>query len=151
MQAASKGQSVEVSRLLRGGADVHTVDSTKWGARSTTLHCGVAANDVETIEVLLKAGVDPNKADQYGETPLMKAARSSKLKVIECLLRAGSDKNAVANDGRTALDFAQEKLRSFDLSSSLSSGSDSGGSSSSSPGSVQQALALAEKCLELLQ
>src|SRR5262249_40374038 len=46
------------------------------------------------INVLVKAGADPNTKNPEGETPLMAAARSGKLEAAKVLLEAGADINA---------------------------------------------------------
>ena len=46
------------------------------------------------LELLLAAGADAEKADVYGNTPLLIAADYGRLACVERLLEAGADKDA---------------------------------------------------------
>jgi serine/threonine protein kinase/ankyrin repeat protein len=59
-------------------------------------------------ENLLQAGCDVNAADSNGRTPLMYAARYSRLTAVRLLLEAGANVNARDKDGMTALDMAKQ-------------------------------------------
>jgi serine/threonine protein kinase/ankyrin repeat protein len=58
-------------------------------------------------ENLLQAGCDVNAADSNGRTPLMYAARYSRLTAVRLLLEAGASIKARDKDGMTALDLAE--------------------------------------------
>src|SRR6185295_1795193 len=59
------------------------------------------------VELLLKAGADPNAASGEGETVLMAAARTGKPEALKLLLKAGADPNAAERQfGETALMWA---------------------------------------------
>jgi len=58
-------------------------------------------------ENLLQAGCDANAADSNGRTPLMYAARYSRLTAVRVLVEAGANVNARDKDGMTALDLAK--------------------------------------------
>jgi len=59
-------------------------------------------------ENLLQAGCDVNAADSNGRTPLMYAARYSRLTAVRLLLEAGANVNARDKDGMTALDLTKQ-------------------------------------------
>jgi len=59
-------------------------------------------------ENLLQAGCDVNAADNNGRTPLMYAARYSRLTAVRLLLEAGANVNARDKGGMTALDLANQ-------------------------------------------
>ena len=54
------------------------------------------------------AGADVEKADVYGNTPLLVAADSGRRACVERLLEAGADKDAQSADGETALHTAAD-------------------------------------------
>jgi uncharacterized protein len=59
------------------------------------------------VELLLKAGADPNSAIPGGETALMTAARTGKVGVVKALISAGADVHAKEEKrGQTALMWA---------------------------------------------
>jgi ankyrin repeat protein len=59
------------------------------------------------IELLLKAGADPNVARSTGETPLMTAARTGNVDVLKLILAHSANVNAKETvTGQTALMWA---------------------------------------------
>jgi len=60
------------------------------------------------VEILLKAGADPNAADTFGQTPLMIAAQSGNERAVQRLIAAGANVNSVNVDGKTALSLVKE-------------------------------------------
>ena len=59
------------------------------------------------VEMLLKAGANPNAAQAYSETVLMTCARSGALEAVKALLARGADVNAVeTSEGQTAVMWA---------------------------------------------
>lgn len=67
--------------------------------------CGSAySGNVERVTALLKQGVNPNCADDIGQTPLLFAARNGHTEVVKALLDGGADVDNVSNfNKRTAL------------------------------------------------
>ena len=59
----------------------------------------VKEKDLETIELLIKKGVDVNSKDKSGKTPLYWAAEYGRTNVVKLLLKAGADVNATVSDG----------------------------------------------------
>ncbi len=85
-----------VRYLLAHGADVN----------KTCQGCATAlgdATDPEMTVLLLQAGADPNRSTAQGDTPLMNAARSQRVKQAQLLLDAGADPNVYTNYGATPL------------------------------------------------
>ncbi|KAF3074049.1 Ankyrin-3 [Trichoderma lentiforme] len=68
--AARKGRINVINLLLEFKANIHSLSRTE----ETPLHIAVA--HPEAIEVLLKAGADPNSVDKEGRTPLDSEERS---------------------------------------------------------------------------
>jgi len=61
----------------------------------------------ESISSLLKAGLDPNSIDNFGQTPLHYAIRMGNKRAMELLLEAGADPNAKEiTHGNTPLHLA---------------------------------------------
>ena len=59
--------------------------------------------------LLLAAGANVDKQNDYGFTPLMKAAYHGKIEVVKELLKAGANKELKNNDGETAYDKASKE------------------------------------------
>jgi uncharacterized protein len=70
---------------------------------TTALHWAVRANDLETVQRLLRGGASPNVANRNGVTPLLLAAINADAVMVETLLQAGADPNASLSAGQTIL------------------------------------------------
>ena len=80
--------------------------------------CGPSASDIsiheaaglkgniEAVKQHLAAGADVNMKDDWGKTPLHKAAAYGGKEVTELLIDAGADVNTKNDEGRTPLDLA---------------------------------------------
>lgn len=64
-----------------------------------------AANmgDVESVERLLKDGVDPNEMSDFANGPLHAAANTGSVELAKVLIDAGCNVNAINDDGVTPL------------------------------------------------
>jgi len=62
--------------------------------------------DIESVRRLLRAGVDVNARDKYGQTALMLAAHQGHSLIVEELVNAGANLNATAKYNLTALMLA---------------------------------------------
>jgi ankyrin repeat protein len=101
--AAMHGDKSAMRSLLAKKADVNApqVDGT------TALHWAVRANDLEMIDLLLKAGARVSAANQSGATPMQLAAMSGNSASMERLIQGGADPNApLSPTGDTALMMA---------------------------------------------
>src|SRR5438552_14796744 len=95
-----KGNKQAVRALLLRKADVNApqVDGT------TALHWAVRADDLETTDLLIRAGANVSAANREGVTPLMLAATNGSTRMIEKLIKAGANPNAsLSKFGDTAL------------------------------------------------
>src|SRR5580704_202465 len=71
---------------------------------TTALHWAAHWNDIDAVNLLLKAGADAKAANRYGATPLSEAAVLGNAVMIEALLKAGADaKTLTTADGETVL------------------------------------------------
>ena len=67
---------------------------------------GAVEGHLEVADLLLKAGVDKDAADEDGETALHWAVRSGHSEVVTRLLEAGADKAVADSDGKLPSDVA---------------------------------------------
>ena len=105
--AAMSGDVEAVKSAIAAGADV----KGKWskGLHPTPLIAAIkdeTASRVEIVEMLLKAGADPNIADDGGQSPLTYAAMADSRRITKFLLDYGADVNRKGHAGLTALHVA---------------------------------------------
>jgi len=99
---------LEIARFLADrGADIHATASNGTGYNALT--AAVAAGRTETVQWLLKRGLDPNYRYGAGYTPLLTAAANGHLEILKLLLAHGADPHATTNDGKSALALATER------------------------------------------
>ena len=100
--AAEKRDREAVQSLLaltEQQADVNA----RQGDGATALHWAAHWNDLETAELLIRAGASANVANDYGVTPLLLACTNGSAPMAAILLRAGADPNGVLPTGETPL------------------------------------------------
>src|SRR5688572_8663723 len=98
IQAVKAGDRRAVTAALRPSTvNVPEADGT------TALHWAVRAEDLATVELLLRGGADPRAANRYGVTPLSVAALNGNAALVERLLDAGADPNTTRAEGETVL------------------------------------------------
>ena len=61
---------------------------------------------IESVDILLAGGADPNRVAQDNEVPLISAARLGFHQIVTSLLAAGADPEETDSTGRTAKDWA---------------------------------------------
>lgn len=98
-EAAMQGNKAAVRSLLQQKADVNAslVDGT------TALHWAVRADDLDTTDMLIRAGANVKATDRYGITPLSLACSNGSARMIRKLLDAGADPNSASPQGDTVL------------------------------------------------
>jgi ankyrin repeat protein len=97
--AAQKGDGAQVRSLVSQKADVNAPQADG----STALHWIVRADDLETADVLIRAGASVDAANRRGITPLDLACVNGSAAMIRKLLDAGTNPNATHPDGQTPL------------------------------------------------
>jgi ankyrin repeat protein len=98
--AAKMGDVAKVKTLLTQKADVNGAQ----GDGMTALHWAAFRDDVELMQILLKAGANVKATTRIGAiTPLALAAKNGNPEMIEALLAAGADANDKTVTGATVL------------------------------------------------
>ena len=98
------GQPEAAQELLRAGADVNAV--AKNAMKVAVINSAAASGRADLVELVLRAGADPNAKQQMGWTALHAAAAHDNVEMVEALLKAGADSTLRNDDGQTALDKA---------------------------------------------
>src|SRR5256885_3668191 len=101
--AAMNRNKDAVRSLLQKKVDVNStqVDGT------TALHWAVRADDLETADLLIRAGANVSIANRDGVTPMQLAAVNGTAPMIDRLIKAGANPNApLSKFGDTALMLA---------------------------------------------
>lgn len=90
---------------LAGGFDPNPPERNAQGLRPgvVPLVAAVEAGDLEMIDILLRGGALPDRAQVYGQTALSYAASEQRLDIVERLLAAGADPEPFDEWGDTPL------------------------------------------------
>lgn len=105
MKAARYGHAATVCLLLSRGARVGLLDQSN----STALHEAVLGGNPAVVELLLKAGADPNlKTESLEETPLHHAVFYGGPEIVRQLIAARVNLEARDHEGKTALWLAAD-------------------------------------------
>jgi uncharacterized protein len=102
---AAQKDDLEAAGLLIRGGGANVKAANRYGVTPLSLAC--INGNAAMIELLLKAGADPNAALPEGETALMTAARTGKVEAVKVLLAHGAEvKSKESGHGQTALMWA---------------------------------------------
>ncbi|MDP6829947.1 MAG: ankyrin repeat domain-containing protein [Alphaproteobacteria bacterium] len=97
-------QARERAREIR--AQMPRVDLVLQRTKEQDLLAAAANGDLDTVNSLIKEGVDANAINSLGRTGIIAAAWRGHYEVVKSLLEAGVDINAVDNQRGTALTWA---------------------------------------------
>src|SRR5712692_3715913 len=117
--AAMKRNKEAVRSLLQRKADVNApqVDGT------TALHWAVRLDDLDTADMLIRAGAHVSAANRAGATPMQLAALNGNAAMVEKLIKAGADPNVpLTQSGDTALMMASRAGKTDAINVLLESG-----------------------------
>lgn len=103
VQAAMTGDTAEVQKLLRQGADIEVRDPR---SGRTALTGAAEAGKAEMVKLLLEKGAKIEARDGGGNTALYGAAREGQTEVVKLLLDKGANTEASDHDGETPLIWA---------------------------------------------
>src|SRR2546426_4750217 len=99
IEAVKKADKVAVRALLQQQIDVNLPEADGM----TALHWAARLDDLQTADLLIRAGANAKAANRYGVTPLSLASADGNAAMIEQLLKAGADPNTALPEGETAL------------------------------------------------
>src|SRR5262245_29094609 len=102
LDAAWRGQTDAIKRLISSGADISARDDDG----NTALLRAASAGKTQSVNTLLSAGAPVNEENHMGEQPLMLAAAGGYVDIVGSLLRRGADLAARTRRGETALTLA---------------------------------------------
>lgn len=78
------------------------------------LNVAISKGDLSKVQQLVEIGVDVNKKDERGKTPLMYAILFKQTEIVSYLIRNGADYRAEDSNGLTISDYA-EKSKSEEI------------------------------------
>ncbi len=99
VDAAKSGDKAALRALIQKKVDVNASDADG----STALHWASYRDDVESADLLLRAGAKANAATDLGVTPLWPASENGSSAMVRRLLEAGANPNAALLSGETSL------------------------------------------------
>ena len=98
VDAVKSGDKAAVRTLLKS-----TTVNTPLADGTTALHWAVQSDDLETTDLLIRAGADVKVVSRYGVTAIGLAAQNGNAAIAERLLKAGADPQSASLEGETAL------------------------------------------------
>ncbi|KAJ6439381.1 ankyrin repeat protein [Purpureocillium lavendulum] len=110
MMAARGARPKVISLLLEGGAQLETNDQVGRTALCLAVTSKGATEDVhESIQLLLKAGANPDIVPYRGNPLLSQVAYGTRLDIAKMLLAAGATVDLCNDQGRTSLSLAAQR------------------------------------------
>lgn len=119
--AANRGHSSMARLLLSEGAVL--VNPTH-SSRSVPLGAAASCGDLDTVQLLLNYGADPNHRDHEGWSAIHWAVEQGHLEILHTLLNHGADINAISSYGTSPLHCAANGGHTGIVSELLRQGAD---------------------------
>ncbi|MCR8846479.1 ankyrin repeat domain-containing protein [Paenibacillus sp. SC116] len=104
LAAAEQGETAEVLKHLKNGADINTRDKDG----RTPVMLATVGNHLVTVKVLLDRGADVNIQDERKDNPYLYAGAEGLTEVLKLAIEAGADTKLTNRYGGTALIPAAE-------------------------------------------
>ena len=98
------GKAAEAKRLIAKGAPVDWLDDEYGRA---PLHVASINGHTEIVMLLLKNKCNLNVTDEFGDTPLISAAKYNDMDTVRALVEAGCD-ITIRQENKTAAEWAKE-------------------------------------------
>jgi ankyrin repeat protein len=102
VDAAKSGDSVTLRALLQQKIDVNAAEADG----TTALHWASYRDDLDSADLLIRAGANVNAANDLGVTPVYTASLNRSSAMVAKLLKAGANPNAALLLGETPLMIA---------------------------------------------
>ena len=99
IDAVKKSDAKTVRSLIAQRVDVKSAEADG----STALHWEAQRDNLDIVDLLLRAGANATAANRYNVTPLSLASMNGSAAIIERLLNAGAGANDTSEEGQTAL------------------------------------------------
>jgi cytohesin len=123
--AAEMGETDALRRLILEGADIESTHNPIYSEPvGTPLFLAAWEEHVETVEVLLQHGANPNYRNVVGNSALGRAAQVGNLKMTNVLLSSGASVDIKDNDGCTPLMIAAAEGHEQVVEALLAAGAD---------------------------
>ena len=100
---AAEGNHREVLQLLLDSG----VEADGVIGGSSLLAAAAQGGRVDTMELLLRRGANPNRKDEEGLTPLMHAVLSDHVPAVRLLMLHGADASLLNSEGRNAASYSR--------------------------------------------
>jgi hypothetical protein len=110
--AATRAGDVATIRELTARGD--DANAPSGGNGWTPLMHAVHKKQLASVNALIAAGADPNRASGSGMTPLMMAAAYGYADIVQALLAGGANPRLRDGSGETALDYALTGMTDID-------------------------------------
>ncbi len=118
MRAGMQADIKSMEEAIARGDEIEAVDSSGW----TALMYAAASSHSAPVQLLLKAGANPNHKSFAGDTPLMASAIARQFD--EDLCRGGAEINAKNGDGISALMILAARGEADEVKAAINAGAD---------------------------
>lgn len=110
VEAVINGKNSDIQTMYEHGNDIFALGKTD-SSNNTLLHIAVRSGKLETIELLLKLGININALNENNETPLHHSVslkeESEALEIIEFMLLKGANPHSKDKLGDTPIEKAK--------------------------------------------
>ncbi len=91
-----------VQKLIEDGVELNHADQDHYPLLLAAVS-SIGGNRLKIVQMLIFAGIDLNKTDQHGNTPLIHVSSTSDVELVRVLAEGGADLNQADSHGNTPL------------------------------------------------